>query len=173
MPIYTFMVGTWMTLPLPTVIDADALQISHLVNLYMLLTACLSELSSSGLRRKICRTDVLNRVIQKNKAINTEINNNQDREIMQIIVFRCLPSRREESRNNHSKLCRKDKTSKLQQTSLTFWTSSIVSGLKKSTTFRRTRLFLLPVETEEENPTCWAIYKELVSVIGPVKVVAC
>jgi len=50
---------------LPTVIDADALQIFHPVNLYMFLTACLSEPSSSGLRRKICRTDVLNRDIQK------------------------------------------------------------------------------------------------------------
>jgi len=74
-------------------------------------------------------------IYRKNKAIDTEINNNQDRETMQSIVFRCLPSCKEGSRNNHSKFCRKDKTSKLQQTSLTFWTSSIVSGLKNPQRF--------------------------------------
>jgi hypothetical protein len=87
-------------------------------------------------------------------------------------MLRCLRSRTEGRRNNHSKFCRNDKTSNLQQMSLTFWTSSIVSGLKKSTTFRRTNLFPLPVEREEEYLTWWVIYKELVCVTGPVKVVA-
>jgi len=49
---------------------------------------------------------------------------------MHSTMFRCLPSHTEGSRNNHSKFCRNYKTSELQQTSLTFWTSSIVSGLK-------------------------------------------
>jgi len=94
-------------------------------------------------------------------------------EIVQRTMLRCLPSRTAERRNDHSKFFRNDKTSKLQQTSLTFWTSSIVSGLKRSTTFRRTNLLALPVEREEETPTCWVIYKEYVCVTGPVEVVAC
>ena len=54
---------------------------------------------------------------------------------MQSTILRCLPSRTAGRRNDQSKFCRNDKTSNLQQTSLTFWTSSIVSGLKNSKRF--------------------------------------
>ena len=77
------------------------------------------------------------------------------------------------SRNSHSKFCRNDKTSKLQQPSLTFWTLSIVSGLKNPQRFREHICFHFLWKGKKKTPTCWAIYKELVSVTGPEKVVAC